>query len=612
MATNIRSTALNFEDIKNDLKVHFLSKNEFADYDFEGAGLDNILDVLGYNTHYNGLLANFALNESFLKTAQLRSSILSLSEALGYTPRSKTAAVAYVNLTLNADVVPRPANITLPAGTPFTTTIDDIAYTFYTLVDYEGADDGTGIYTFTTSDGNLNIPIYEGSFQTRTFRVTDDDNEITYVIPDTDLDTSTATVIVYTSPSSSSYNVYLPLNEALAITSQSRLYSLRESPNGYYELSFSDGFTTGQSPAAGEYIVVNYIRTNGPDGNNGRRFSTTTTINIENEDYNISTVTSVVSSGGKEKESISSIRKNAPLGFASQNRLVTAQDYQTIILNKYSNFLDDVAAWGGEDNDPPDYGKVYISLKYSEGISEAVKSQVQTEITREVSDNIGIMSIDPVYVDAITTYLELSTFFNVNPSISSVTPAANESLVRSTITNYFNTNLIQFNKSFRRSLLLATIDDLSEAILNSRIDVKVNQRFAPTLNGRFNYTVSFPVVLSDPLPNNYVITSTAFYYQNRVCVLSNRLNSTILRVSAVDNGDILLNNAGSYTPSTGTVNIRGFAPQSIVAASNFIKVTALPANQSTIRPLRNYVLDIDLERSTVTSQIDYQQLRSKL
>lgn len=612
MATNIRSTALDFENIKTSLKQYFLQQPEFADYDFEASGLSNILDVLAANTHYNGLIANFALNESFLKTAQLRSSVLSLSESLGYIPRSRSSSIAYVNISLTNTQPGRATTIALPAGTQFTTSIDDVEYVFQTITSYAATDDGSGVYNFTTSTGNLNIPIYEGEYVNKIFRITENADDVVYIIPDNKMDTKTATVKVYTSFTSNSFNEFRPLSEATTIDSTSRFYVLREAPNGYFQLSFGDGVTTGITPQAGELVVVNYIRTNGSLANGGRSFASSATITVGGVATPISVTTTVRSAGGQDKETIEQIRSNAPMAFAAQNRLVTPQDYQAIILNRYSNYLDDVTAWGGEDNDPPTFGKVFVALKYIEGTSPLVKASVENSITTNVVNNIGMLSIDPVYTSAITTYLELSTFFNFNPNLSSLTPAATENQIQRTIQNYIATNLVKFGKVFRRSLLLSTIDNLSDAILNSRMDVKINQRLEPRLTSSQAYTIQYPVAIAAPDDELYTITTTPFYYDNKICILRNKLNSTTLQVVATSDNSVLLDNVGSYNAVNGQVNIVNFAPTSIIGGVNYIKVTARPANQSTIRPLRNYVLDIDTVRSTATAQIDYQQIRARI
>jgi hypothetical protein len=363
MATNIQSTQLDFATIKNSLKTYLSQQTEFADYNFEASGLSNILDVLAHNTHFNGLIANFALNEAFLNTAQLRSSVVSHAEALGYNPRSVTSATAYTSITTTITDIGRPSTATLPKYTRFTASVDGVTYSFYTLEAYTATDDGTGVYTFLTSTGSPSIPIVEGTLKTKTFYAGVAGDRQVYVVPDSTMDTTTATVDVYLSATSSSYVTYTKLYDAITVTSTSTLYQLRETPNGNYEMIFSDGITTGQAPAAGNKIVVQYLSSSGADANSSSAFSPVSTISVDGGSYTLSATTVTGATGGNDKESIENIRYNAPITFAAQQRLVTADDYKALILSKYTTVTDCIA-WGGEENVPVEYGKVFVSLKF--------------------------------------------------------------------------------------------------------------------------------------------------------------------------------------------------------------------------------------------------------
>lgn len=611
MATTIESTQLDFARIKESLRTHFVSTDEFADYDFDASALDAILDVLAYNTHYNGLVANFAMNESFLNTAQLRGSVLTIAESLGYTPRSKSSSSAVVNLSVTITDPVRPASVTLPSNRRFNTSVDDISYAFYTTQEYTAVDDGNGLYQFETSTGDTDISIYEGTLKTKSFLVSSVDNPI-YIIPDENMDTSTAIVRVYRNRNSSVFDAYLPYSQAFAVEATSTFYGLRESPNGYYELYFGDGSIIGKKPAAGEFIVVTYLSTNSTSANGARTFTAQSDLTIDSTDYTVNVTTVSRSAGGANKESIQSIKQNAPIQFAAQNRLVTPEDYIALINSNYGNYLNDVTAWGGEDNVPPNFGKVYVSLNYKTGTSAGVKTSVENNIVNDLSQNRSIMSVDTVFAEAQTCFIETSTFFNFNPSKTNVTVASMEGQVNNLVSNYFTTNLNQFNEIFRRSTILADVDELSDAVLNSRMDVKVQRRFTPTLSQSNPYTVTFPVALSAPQQNQYVITSNAFRYQNTTCIIRNKLNSNILQVVTQADGLVLVTNVGTFNQTTGYVNIVGFAPDSIVGSSTDIKISAIPANQSTIRPLRNFILSLDSVNSFSSAQIDYERIKVTL
>ena len=607
MSVSIKSTDLDFNRIKEQLKTHFLASDEFADYDFEASGLSNILDVLAYNTHYNALIANFALNESFLTTAQLRSSVLAISESLGYIPRSKTAAYATVGLSVSVTSSNRPGTLTLPAGSQFTSTVEDVSYIFQTIEDHIAVDNGSGFYQFLTSSGSPTIYIYEGVFRTKTF-IADSTSTPVYIIPDDTMDTSTASVRVYPSRNSDSFDVYLPLATAQTVTVDTRYYTLREAPNGSYEITFGDGITTGRTPQAGEVIRVTYLSTSNTAANGARDFVPQSEITVDDTDYAIAVSTLSRAAGGSDKESIKSIKSNAPISYASQNRLVTANDYIALITRNFGSFLDDVTAWGGEDNIPADFGNVYVSLKFIENTTEAVKQIVKDGIVTNLSDTLSIMSIDTKFSDAITTYIETETFFNFDPSFTHITAGTTEGIVQTLIRNYFTENLNKFNTTFRRSQILADVDDISEAILNSRMNVKVQQRITPTLSQNLAYSLQYPVALAAPSSTDYTITSTGFNTAGKTCTIRNRLGTNILEVVTAD-GEIVVTNIGTYNPVKGSVDIVSLAPTSIIGAFTYIKISAVPANQSTVRPLRNYVLSLDTEKSFASAQIDYQEIR---
>ena len=603
MATNIQSTQLDFATIKNSLKTYLSQQTEFADYNFEASGLSNILDVLAHNTHFNGLIANFALNEAFLNTAQLRSSVVSHAEALGYNPRSVTSATAYTSITTTITDIGRPSTATLPKYTRFTASVDGVTYSFYTLEAYTATDDGTGVYTFLTSTGSPSIPIVEGTLKTKTFYAGVAGDRQVYVVPDSTMDTTTATVDVYLSATSSSYVTYTKLYDAITVTSTSTLYQLRETPNGNYEMIFSDGITTGQAPAAGNKIVVQYLSSSGADANSSSAFSPVSTISVDGGSYTLSATTVTGATGGNAKESIENIRYNAPITFAAQQRLVTADDYKALILSKYTTVTDCIA-WGGEENVPVEYGKVFVSLKFPDTVSADTQTIIKDSIQTNLISPLSIMAISTEFVDPTITYLECSTFFRFNPNRTNVTLRTTENAVQTVVSNYFTDNLNQFGEVFRRSTVLTEIDALNEALLNSRMEVKVQQRFTPTLGTSAAYTVAFPVALAIPDDVNYIVESNTFTYNSKVCSIRNQLNSNVLQVVDTDGG-IQVNNIGTYNATTGVVSITGFAPVSITGGQTYIRLSVVPANESTVIPLRNYVLNIDTNRSFASGILDY-------
>ena len=604
MATTIKSTQLDFDTIKGRLKDYLKQQTEFEDYDFEASGLSNILDVLAYNTHFNGLTANFALNESFINTAQLRSSVVALAEGLGYVPSSFTSSQAALNLAvLVSGSGDRPTSITLPRGTTFSSSVDGVAYTFQTRENFSGADDGNGTYQFLNADGGIGIPVFEGTEKTKTFFVGDTTDTQIYVIPDATMDTSTIRVRVFPSSSSTTFTTYLNIVDAIRITNTSAFYQIKETPNGFYEIIFGDGTSTGVAPVAGNKIVIDYLSTVGSTANGCTTFTTEAIVTVNNTNYNVTTSTESASAGGSFKENIESIRQNAPIAFSSQRRMVVAEDYRALVLAKFGSFLDDVFAYGGNDSVPREYGKVFIGLKFKDNISLDSQQNVKDRIRTELTDNLSIMSITTNFVDPITTKMILTTTFNLDPDLTSLTPQGMEAQVQNTINNYFATNLKRFNKVFRRSNLLTPIDALDAAILNSKMDVQLMQGFIPTLNTSLQYKITFPVIIAAPDNSTFIVTTTNFTFNNRLCFIRNKLGSNKLQIITVD-GDVEIDNIGSYDQDTGVVTLVGFKPSGFSGSQIDVKIT--PANQNTVRPLRNFILDIDTSLSTSRAILDFQ------
>ena len=603
MATTIRSTQLDFDTIKGRLKDFLKQQTEFADYDFEASGLSNILDVLAYNTHFTGLNANFALNESFINTAQLRSSVASLAEGLGYVPKSYSSSKADLNLSVQISATSRPTSLTLPRNTQFTSSVNGVTYTFQTRENFIGTDDGTGLYQFINSTDGVAIPVFEGTEKTKTFFVGDKaDNQI-YVIPDITMDTTTIRVRVFPTASSSIFDTYTNIKEAIRITDTSTFYQIKEVPNGFYEIIFGDGTTTGKAPVAGNKVVVDYLSTQGTVANDASSFSPTADISVDGVDYTLITTTETQSAGGAYKESIESIRQNAPIAFTSQRRLVTAEDYKAQIQTNFGAFLDDVTAFSGADNVPEKFGVTFIGLKFKSGVSATRQQSVKDEIKTNLTDNMAIMSITTEYIDPITTFLQISTTFNLDPDLTSSTSQAIQTTVQNTVNNFFTTNLKKFNKVFRRSNLLTLIDAIDPAILNSKMEVKLKQSFVPTTNIALSYSVAFPVALAEPDDVVSTLTTSQFTFNSQTCSIKNQLGTTKLQIVSID-GTIEVDNVGSYNNLTGVVSLTGFKPTAFEGDAIDISIT--PANQSTIRPLRNYILDIDTTASTSRAVLDFQ------
>jgi hypothetical protein len=603
MATTILSTALDFNNIKNNLKIYLQQQPEFTDHDFEASGLSNILDVLAYNTHINGLIANFATNESFLGTAQLRSSVVSLAGGIGYIPDSKMSARATVNLSVNlAGVAGRPSLLSLPSGTTLTSTVDDIAYTFQTIESYTAEDDGTGVYRFRDNNGTLNVIVYEGALKTKTFYVGPFSENDVYIIPDINIDANTATVNVYDTATSNTFATYNNILSATSISANSTYYILKEAPNGFYELSFGDGVNLGKAPVAGNKIVVSYLSTNGSDANGATIFTPTANFTVNTVGYPLTVATIAKSVGGDISESIESIRKNAPFQYATQNRMVTAADYTSLILRNYSQFIQDIKSWGGEENLEPKFGTIFTSILFEDDVNATLQASIKTQVESLV-DQLGIVSFNIEYADPVETYIETSVYFQVNPKLTTLSLNTLENQVNSTIATYFSNTIGLFDQSFRRSNLLTLVDDISPAILSSRADIKMQQRFIPSLNTYANYNLRFPTSIAIPDRDTPVITSSLFTFNSTLAKIQNKLGSTTLQVISAGTGTVLVDSVGSYNATSGTVNIVALNPSNVVGGVNYIKLSAIPTNNSVVSPQRNDVLKFDQEASFASPEI---------
>ena len=585
MATTIRSSELDFNEIKNSLKEYFQKQPEFSDYNFEASGLSNLLDVLAYNTHQNALLANFALNESFLSTAQLRSSLVGHAGSLGYTVGSRTASTAIVQMYVTD--LAAVSSKTMPAGTSFSATVDNKSYTFKTREALTATNDGSGRFYFSLDD-NINVPLFEGVSKERNFIAGNISDNDTYVIPVANLDLNTVTVRVYQDTSSSYYDVYTNILEATNITSESKIYVIKETPNGFYELSFGNGLITEQIPSAGNRIQVIYDVVSGPDANGASTFTPEAQL-----DGLLITVTTIASSdGGALKEDIESIRKNAPYLYATQNRMVTAEDYSSLILRNFSSLINDIKSWGGEDNIPPKFGTVYVSIDFS--TQDSVLQETAKGNIRNLAKDLSVASFDIEFVEPNRTFIEIDTVFQFNPNLTSSSQTAVESAVKDTMQTYFENNLGEFDKSFRRSNLLTDIDETDASVLSSRATIKMQNRFTPT-SGESTYTIVFPTSIAEPDEEFYTIQSSSFFFRGKVCTLRNKLDSSAIEVIDTS-GNIVRDNVGSYDATGGVITLSGFTGSLI--SGTYFKITALPANQATIDPLRNNILNYDAASSS--------------
>ena len=502
MANRLRVTELDFDTIKNNLKAFLKQQSEFTDYDFDGAGLNILLDILAYNTHYNAYYLNMVANESFLDTAILRESAVSHAKTLGYTPYSTRAPVAIINLLANS-ATSSAGTLTLPAGYAFLSNqIDSKAYNFVVLDDVT-ATKANSSYLFE------NLEIYEGQLVNYSFTYDQGSNpKQSFTIPDTNIDTTTIKVSVTPSASNTATESYEKVTDVLDITATSEVFFLQEERGGKYQIYFGNN-VVGKSLPDGAIVNVTYLLTNGTASNKANNFvALSSAVDSLGQSLTNFTITPIsAASGGADRESVDNIKFSAAARFSTQNRLITFKDYETYILNNYPN-IDSISVWGGEDNDPPVYGKVFISMKPKENyyISEAEKQRIIDEIITPKA----IIAVQSLIIDPEFLYLLIDVGTQYDPKKTTDTEAALKTKITNAILNYADTYLNKFASKIINSKLETAVDNVDlNAIVGNKLVTRVQKRFEPELNTPQSYTVNFNVPLHRGTVTNK-ITSTEF------------------------------------------------------------------------------------------------------
>jgi len=609
MAANPRRlnvTELDFDDIKGNLKTFLKGQTEFTDYDFEGSGMNILLDVLAYNTHYLAFNANMLANEMFLDSSSLRSSVVSHAKTLGYVPQSARAATATVEVALNTTN----ATATMSAGTVFNTTVDGTAFTFINPTEITATNIGNSIVF-------SNLVIYEGTFVTSRFTVDTQDVEQRFLINDNRADTRTLTVKVQNSASDSTTTTYTLATDIAQVTGSSNVYFLQEVEIGKFEVYFGDG-VLGSALSDDNIVILQYVVSNKEEGNGASIFTSAGAIDGVT---NVSVTTIQSSIGGSEAESIESIKLNAPLDYASQGRAVTSEDYKTLVRQLYSN-TQAVSVFGGETGSfdtslgvtsTPEYGKVFISIKSTTGenLTETQKENLKSQL-----QEFTVASITPVIVDPETLFLILQSTITFDSNATTKGAATIESNVRSTITNFNDDNLKTFNGLFRHSKLTTAIDNTDPSITGNITTVTLAKNFTPTLDTSKSYTVYFNNKFFHPHEghnggNGGILASTGFSVtgQGATEFFFDDDGSGNVRIFQLVSGvrTYLDTTAGTINYDDGIVNIDTVSISSVSnvdgATSTQIRITVTP-DSFDIVPKRNQLLEIDLVNTTVNANVD--------
>ena len=597
MATRLDVTELDFDTIKANLKTFLKQQDQFTDYDFEGSGMSVLLDLLAYNTHYNAVYANMLANEMFLDSADLKNSIVSHAKHVGYTPVSATSATANIKITFNAATA---SSLTVNEGTAFTTSVNNVTYQ-YIIRDAVTVTPVDGVYTLTTD-------IREGTLATNKYTVDTSDANQRYLIENDLADVNTLTVSVQNSSTDSTTTTYTKASDLGAVTATSKVYYLEQAEDGKYEVIFGDG-VLGNKLSDGNIISLEYIVCNGPDSNGATTFSATSTVGGES---NITIVTNSNSAGGSNPETVESIRFNAPRQFSAQNRAVTPEDYKTIIKTLYPN-TQTISVWGGEDNDPPVYGNVYVSLKPISGVTltDTAKTNLQTQLKDYSVGSVRVQCSDPEI-----TYITYRTTARYNSKVTTKSVDDIKTLINNTISNYSSTNLEKFDGMFRYSRFIDAIDDTDASVLSNTTTIKIHKFFTPTTGSAQTYTINFSNALYNPhsghqSDSNGILSSTGFKVAGDTTneYFLNDDGSGNVRLYYISGGvNVYTNNTlGTIDYATGKITLNNISISSVSnvdgAASTQIRIIVQPDSNDVV-PVRAQLLEIDQVNSGVTVTAD--------
>ena len=602
----LQVTELDFDDIKDNLKTFLKAQNKFKDYDFEGSGMNVLLDTLAYNTHYLAFNANMVANEMFLDSASLRSSVVSHAKQLGYEVSSSRAPIA----TITAVVTTTSDTITMPAGTKFNTTIDGQSFSFVTIADVTKAKSG-GVVTF---DDTL---VYEGTYVTVEYTVDSSDVTQRFLLTDDRADVNTLTVQVQNSVSDTETTTYTKATDISQLTSSSAVYFLQEVEAGKFEVYFGDGVLS-KSITDGNIITLKYVVTNKTAANGASTFTAPSSIAGET---GIVVTTDAAAVGGAEPESIDSIKLKAPLDFASQGRAVSTKDYEVYVKKLFPQ-TQSVSVWGGEDgsydtstgsSSVAEYGKVFISIKSNSG--QKLTSVQKTNLVSALAP-FKVASVTPVIVDAETVSLILGTTFRYDTTATSLAATDLIAKVNTVIQNYNTNNLQLFTNPFRHSELLGLIDAADTSILSNVTTVTMAQNFTPTLGTAQSFNLNFANPFFNPHDGHNsaaggIIASTGFGLNDDGTTeyFFDDDGSGNLRIYSLSGlTRVYFNNfAGTVDYTNGLISIGSLNITSISDVdgdtSTQIRVTVLPASNDIV-PVRNQIIEIDLINTTISAAVD--------
>ena len=587
---------LDFEQIKVSLKEYMRSQSEFTDYDFEGSALATLIDTLAYNTYYTAFNTNMVVNELFIDSATLRDNVVSIAKQLGYRPKSITAPTAYISFSINYTNATTDKELVLQPGTGFVASYDNNIYS-YIVNDAVTGQVVNNVATFE------NVAIKEGTRLVNTFTINSAIKSQRFILDNQDIDTNTIRVQVY--PGGGSFNEeYKLADNILGVDGTSKVFFLDEIEDQRYEILMGDG-VLGKKVENNSRIEVSYLTTSGPESNGVKTFVFTGVVQNPNgvsPNAFTTTITSTTpSSGGEEVESTAKIKYTAPKAYGTQDRAVTAQDYEAIVRKVYPA-TSDIIIFGGEDQDPPEYGKVFIVLKPNDAsyLTSLTKSQIIADLKKYV-----IASVEPEIVDPSILYVEITSKIFYNTGLTDQTEGQIRDKAINSVQSYIDiSDTEKFNGKFRYSKFIGVIDDADISINSNLTSVIMRKDFYPQLNSTFYYEVCFQNAFDEDC-DDPVLSSTGFRvteYPNFDVYVEDRDKKIVLyRLDSVTGEKVVLDrDIGDIDYVKGELKMYALTIIKGSFFDNRISLRVKPLSND-IKAMREVYLDVDVANSSFTA-----------
>jgi hypothetical protein len=582
---------LEFDTIKSNLKTYLSSQSLFADHDFEGSNMNVLLDVLAYNTYYNGMYLNHVASEMFIDSSQIRDSIYSHAKTLNYLPTSYRSSTAYVDIIITPGDSPH--SIDIPRLTKFTSTVGDNTYTFSTNSDIT-------VYSNNSYTAS-NVAIHEGELVTEFYNTNSTSN--TFYIHNFDVDTTSLSVKVRTSNTDTTNSEWTRANTLYDVTSTSNVYFLQPAANGSYEMVFGND-TFGRKLTDGNIVEASYRVASGNEADGANSFSVSGTISGYSS---VSANVQVRSAGGEVFQSLEDIKFAAPRALTTQERAVTANDYKTMVQNEFGD-ITDMIVYGGDEADPPQFGKVVMvaSSNTYDTLPDFRKQQIIDFINPK-----SPLTIEPVMQDPTFLRIEVKCDVTYNRNETTSSSSGIQTIVQDAISTFNTDNLNKFNKTFRQSKLIEKINESDDSILSNEVSTRMIKEINPTLNQGYTNTVSF---FNSLKPDNPVTSAQGASISFSEPAIESGLftfNSTT-GASFRDDGDgalqivvantsaltILNANVGTVDYATGNVTISNVTVNAI-ATGTTIKIYGR-GEKADIAGKLNDLVEIKTDDTTVT------------